>query len=89
MYDRINWFQGWIIILMLFSGIVMLVHYETEARDLAAEYQRQAQLEHQIIRADIAFVKQAVRNNQEEIDNMCAGQHTLGLVDSWAAEIRP
>jgi hypothetical protein len=28
MFDRIHWFQGWVIILLIFIGISMLVHYE-------------------------------------------------------------
>ena len=60
MYDRINWFQGWVIIVMLFTGIVMLKHYEERGEAQIDMFQGRAIAERQEIFAQLRDLNKQV-----------------------------
>lgn len=62
MFSGINWAQGWVIIIMVFAGIVLLKHYEELSEKQVAMWQRQSAEERSIIMAQLGELQKALAN---------------------------
>ena len=84
--DRINWFQGWIIIVMIFAGIAMLKHYADRSQEQIDVFKKDSAYQKALIRQDLARIEQKVDRNQLLFsETKCI----VGTVDSWAASVEP
>jgi hypothetical protein len=62
MFSGINWAQGWVIIIMVFAGIVLLKHYEELGEKQIATWQKQSAEERAVIIAQLDGLLKSIAN---------------------------